>query len=59
MDLIKVINVTFYPEKTHTFQMNMFLILLNNHLIKKIDFPVAYSRKYTVLIKKKRFKIGT
>ena len=27
-DLITLIKVTFYPEKTHTLHMNMFLILL-------------------------------
>ena len=38
--------------KTHTFYMNMFLILLINHLINVFFyFPGAYSRKYTVLKK--------
>jgi len=38
--------------KTYTFHMNMFLILLMYHLINVFfDFPGAYSRKYTVLIK--------
>ena len=39
--------------KSHTFHMNMFLILLLYHLINVyFYFPGAYSRKYTVLIKK-------
>ena len=39
--------------KTHTFHMNMFLILLIYHLINVFfDFPGAYSRKYTVFINK-------
>jgi len=37
--------------KTHTFHINMFLILLIYHLINVFfDFPGAYCRKYTVLI---------
>ena len=49
-------------DKSHilsgkTFHMNMFLILLIYHLINVIfDFPGAYSRKYTVLIKNNIFK---
>ena len=39
-------------ENTHTFHINMFLILLIYHLINVFfDFPGA--RKHTVLIKKK------
>ena len=38
--------------KTHNVHMNMFLILLIYHLFNVFfDFPGAYSRKYTVLIK--------
>ena len=37
--------------KTHTFHMNIFLILLIYHLINVFfDFPGAYFRKYTVLM---------
>jgi len=34
--------------------MNMFVILLNYHLINNVffDFPGAYCRKYTVVINK-------
>ena len=50
-DLIKLIKVTFYPEKPHTFHRNMFLIILIYHLINVFfDFPGAYSRKYTALL---------
>ena len=38
--------------KTYILYKNMFLILLIYHLINVFfDFPGAYSRKYTVLIK--------
>ena len=51
-DLNKLIKVKFYPEKRFTFHKNMFLILLIYRLIDVIfDFPAAYSRKYTFLIK--------
>ena len=37
--------------KTHTFHMNMFLILLIYHLISVFfDFRGAYSRNYTVFL---------
>jgi len=46
--------------KTHTFHMDMFLILLIYHLINvSFDFPGAYCRKYTVLMKKFLFKMVT
>ena len=42
-----------FIRKTDTLHMNMFLILLIYHLINVFfDFPGAYSRKYTVLLKK-------
>ena len=42
-----------FIRKTDTFHINMFLILLIFHLINVFfDFPGAYSRKYTVLLKK-------
>ena len=51
-DLKKQIKV-FLSGKTHTFHMNVFLMLLIYHLINVFfDFPGAYSKKYTVLLKK-------
>ena len=38
--------------KTHSYNMNMFLILLIYHLSNVfLDFPGAYCRYYTVVIK--------
>ena len=45
--------------KTHTFHMNMFLILLIYHLINVyFDLPGDYSEIYTVLIKKTLLNIN-
>ena len=52
IDLMKMKKSHILSAKSHTFHMNMFLILMIYHLVNVFFyFPGAYSRKYTVLIK--------